>query len=179
MFDGQTFLERVVCACEPVCSRVLIVLAEDQPEPRLDPPCVPVQFVRDTVPGQGPLQGLLSGLQRMSSGWAVLCSCDAPLIQSEVLRLLIDAATENAFAVLAEVGGQVQPFPSALSVAALGALRERFASGERRITQALQALPHITITQRQVEAVDPQLLSFRNVNTPEDLAALNRAFAAG
>jgi len=175
---GKTLLERAVRACREVADEVLIVLAPEQPEPEL-PSVERFKVVRDRESFEGPLSGLLTGLEAADSQWCVACTCDAPAAQPAVLELLAGRREEGILAVLPEVEGRALPFPSIVSTAALETLRRDFAGGQRRVRLALEALPHVTVSERDLRTVDPSLVSFRNVNTPDDLERLSRDLGLG
>lgn len=167
---GLTFLELVVGACRAVCSEVVVVLAPGQPPPPGTSP--PATLVYDAVAHEGPLAGLISGLARVTTGWALVCSCDAPLLQPALLELLSQPRGPDIEAVLLEVQLRIQPFPSLVAASALPAIQQDFDNGERRIARSLERLRHTVIPEQVLRAVDPALLSFRNINTPQDLAVL-------
>jgi molybdopterin-guanine dinucleotide biosynthesis protein A len=168
---GVTFLDRVLGAARDVCPRAVVVLAPAQPEPALIER-EGVTFTRDLTPHEGPLAGVIAGLEAIATGWALVASCDAPLVQSPLLALLAGRRAESAQAVLADVGGRLQPFPAVVSRSSLPRLRAAFEAGERRIDRVLEQLPRVEVPEATLRFTDPQLLSFRNVNSPEDLAAL-------
>lgn len=168
--DGVTFLERVVAACASVCADVIVVLAPGQAPPAI--PDVSVTVAHDPVAHEGPLAGLISGLARVTTGWALVCSCDAPLLRPALIELLSQPRGPDIEAVLVEVQGRIQPFPSLVAASALPAIQQDFDNGERRIARSLERLRHTVIPEQVLRAVDPALLSFRNINTPEDLAVL-------
>lgn len=171
VLEGTTLLEHVLATMRRLCSRVAIVLAPEQDVP-VSARDTDITIARDTTTHDGPLAGLLAGLGTIGEGWVFVASCDAPLIQAEVLRLLADRRTPGVQAVFAEVGGVRQPLPCLVSVEALPALRTAFEAGERRIRRALEGAPFVTVPEAEVRHADPDLLSFRNVNTRDDLRAL-------
>lgn len=149
----------------------MVVLAPGQPEPALIER-EGVTFTRDLTPHEGPLAGVIAGLEAVPTGWALVASCDAPLFQSPLLALLAGRRTEAVQAVLADVDGRLQPFPAVVSRSSLPRLRAAFEAGERRIGRVFEQLPHVPVPEATLRSADPQLLSFRNVNSPADLAAL-------
>lgn len=175
---GQTLLERAVRACREVADEVLVVLAPEQAELEL-PSVERFKVVRDREAFEGPLSGLLTGLETMEAQWCVACTCDAPAVQPAILELLAGQREEGILAVLPEVEGRALPFPSIVSKAARDALRRDFAGGQRRVRLALEALPHVTTSESDLRTVDSSLVSFRNVNTPDDLAQLSRDLGLG
>lgn len=171
LIDGEPFLSRVANALAAACREVLVVAAPEQEIPKLSAPC-PVRTVRDAMPYEGPLAGLIAGLGATRTEWAMVCTCDAPLVQSALLRLLCSKTSESVDAVTPLVEGRMQPFPALVRVRRLPELMVQFASGERRIGRSLESLPRAAVAEAELREADPQLLSFDNVNTPADLARL-------
>jgi len=171
MLEGTMLLEHVLTTMRDPCSRVAVVLAPEQEAP-VSVRGMDITIVRDATTHDGPLAGVLAGLGAIGEGWAIVASCDAPLLRAEVLRLLAQRRIPGAQVVFAEVGGVRQPLPSLVSVEALPALRAAFEAGERRIRRALEGVPFATVAEAEVRNADPDLLSFRNVNTRDDLRAL-------
>lgn len=175
---GRTFLDRVVAAVATEAARVIVVAAPGQPLPAL---ATPVEVVRDTAAGSGPLAAIRDGLAALAAAGghpraAVVVACDAPLVRPAVLRLLVRRLEKpGAWWVVPEIAGAPQVLCSALAPAALAPLVEaRLAAGARDVRGLLDAAGgHVVrIAAAEIAAVDPGLESFLDVDTPEDLDRL-------
>ena len=132
---------------------------------------------RDVLPGQlGPLAGLHSGMRHATTPYLLTVPCDSPLLPPDLAaRLaagLIDNDADLAIAVteeLDEATGQLvrRPHPvfCLVKTSALPQLEAYLAAGERRMRTW-----HGPLTLAEVLFHDGS--AFGNVNTPEDLAAL-------
>ena len=132
---------------------------------------------RDALPGQlGPLAGLHSGMRHATTPYLLTVPCDSPLLPPDLAaRLaagLIDNDADLAIAVteeLDEATGQLvrRPHPvfCLVKTSALPQLEAYLAAGERRMRTW-----HGPLTLAEVLFHDGS--AFGNVNTPEDLAAL-------
>jgi molybdopterin-guanine dinucleotide biosynthesis protein A len=178
MLGGRTFLDRVVAAVAAEAGRVVVVAAPGQPLPELP---TPVEVVRDTAAGAGPLAALRDGLGAVAVAarpprTVLVVACDAPGVRPEVLGLLVRRLEETrAWWVVPEVDGQPQVLCSAVDLAAVLPLVEaRLAAGARDVRGLLAAArPHVVrIGAGELAAVDPGLASFLDVDTPEDLDGL-------
>lgn len=137
----------------------------------------------DTEPDIGPLAGLLAGFDALRGrvDAAVVVPCDLPLLHPAVVRGLAQSLGSGAFDVAApavESGGRVLPLPGAWSLAAADVISEAIAAGQRspaRVAESLSRAP-LTLeglaTDAEVAQSDPQLDSLRDIDTPEDHAAL-------
>ena len=68
------------------------------------------------------------------------------------------------------VHGRLQVLHAAYRKSCLPALDAMIARGDRRVQDLAPALDARIVSEAEVVPYDPQLLSFFNVNTPEDLA---------
>jgi len=92
MPGGQTMLEHVVGIASGVLDRVVLLgSGVHLPDKLRTWPRLP-----DAEPVRGPLSGLCSLLQFAVPGWAMLLSCDLPLLSSSVLHRLLAAASPDA-----------------------------------------------------------------------------------
>ena len=180
VLGGQTLLDRVVDTVAAETSRTLVVVAPGRPLPPLTRA---VEVVHDTAPGSGPLAAILDGLAAIGPAaedpLVVVASCDIPLVKREAVRLLVGrAATTSADWVVPTVAGHPQVLFSVMRRSLTGPIVGWLAAGRRDPRGLLSAmLTRSGLRVRMLEAaefagVDPHLESFRDVDTPEDLAAI-------
>lgn len=158
-FAGSTLAEFVARTVASVTGQVVLVGEPD----RYHDLGYPV--ISDRYPGEGPLGGILAALNHTQSDWNLMVACDMPGISGEFLSRILEAAEKSTDDALLPLGpsGRPEPLCAAYHRRALKALESVFASGERKITRALQAV-------RAARLVIPELAPFQNVNTPEDWA---------
>jgi molybdopterin-guanine dinucleotide biosynthesis protein A len=135
--------------------------------------------VHDAIVDSGPLVGLSAGLEATanttSTSWVFVCTTDAPWVSKAVVERMA-ALGEGFDAVVARVRGKDHVL-TALYRPSLGqTARDLVASGERRASRlSREARTRFVETDELLSdpAVlrdDPDLATFENVNTPEDLA---------
>ena len=158
-FGGSTLGEFVAGAVASVTGQVVLV-GEPARYQALGYPVIP-----DHYPGEGPLGGILTALEHTQADWNLVVACDMPGISGEILSRILEAAENSTNDVLLPIGpdGRPEPLCAAYHRRTLQALESVFASGERKITRALQSVH----TARLVIA---ETATFQNVNTPEDWA---------
>lgn len=170
LFLGQPLLQRMVDALQPVANQIVVVHAPGQQLPSVTSE-IPLRTMADTVAGEGPARGLLTGIADVP-GLAYAISCDVPAVEPSVLALLRDEL-HNRDAAVPVVDDVPQPLMALYRVAALApVLEQQLAHGERSLITALDRLHVAWIDENQLRDVDPRLLSFRGANTPEELAAI-------
>jgi molybdopterin-guanine dinucleotide biosynthesis protein A len=120
------------------------------------------------------LGGVATGLQA-SSGWAMVVACDMPLVDPQIFAQLMDhaevAVKNNGMldAIIPRVAGQAQPFHGLWHRRALPVLAARLANGELGVQAALAALNVVWMDERML-GIEPDVLAFLNVNTPQEWA---------
>lgn len=165
--DGVTVLERQLAALRPHVGRVFVVANDPAPFAPLG-----LEVVADAVPGQGPLQGLLAACEHADADAVLVLACDLPFVADAVLEHLV-ARAPGADVVLPIVAGRPEPLVARYARRVAAPIRAALAAGERRATAFHAAVQVERVSEAELRALDPELRSFINVNTPEVLAALN------
>jgi molybdopterin-guanine dinucleotide biosynthesis protein A len=168
-FGGQTLLARVVGTLSEVVEPVVVVAAEGQNLPPLSKKII---VAHDRVAGRGPLEGIAVGLAALAVrvDAAFLCSCDAALLSSEVVRQLCEFLGDYD-AVLPIVGGYRQSLISVCRTSALPTIEELLQAGERKTHRLFDRVRTRFVEQDEFRGFDPQLLSVRAMNSKEEYRA--------
>ncbi|MFM8495327.1 MAG: molybdenum cofactor guanylyltransferase [Planctomycetia bacterium] len=179
---GRTLLDRVVDAVAAETSRTIVVAAPGRPLPPL---AHPAQVVHDSQPGSGPLTAILDGLDAIGPAadeqLVFICSCDVPGVKPTLIRWLIDrAVATGADWVVPQVAGHPQVLVSVIRRSIRGRIAAWLAAGRRDPRGLVASLERDNaaridvVGEQDLAAIDPELRSFSDVDTPEDLAALTR-----
>jgi molybdopterin-guanine dinucleotide biosynthesis protein A len=159
-------------------SKVAVVAAPGQDLPELEGD---VEVVRDRRPGEGPLEGIASGLEALNQtgGWIVVGSCDLPLLKPDLLERLVVIARQmeqniDCDGVVPRVDGLWQPLTAVYRARLLPRIRSLLQQGKRRMTDLLEVIAVREVGEEEISDVDPNLVSFRHCNTPDEYAALLR-----
>lgn len=163
--DGVTLIERVAAALAGGgCAPILVVGIP----PGVDPARVEHiaehygwTIVADDHPGEGPLGGILTALDRVD-GDVVITACDLVDLDASTVRTMLVPASRAVDVVQAETD-RPQPLLCRWSPSARAYVRQRFAAGERSVHAVLGGL---VVERRSVDAA-----ALRNVNTPADLGS--------
>lgn len=166
---GRSILERQLEVLRPRFARLLLV-SNTPPDP------IPagVTLVRDRVPpGQGPLAGLDAALAALlPQEIAVVCvGGDMPLLAPALIELLRDVAPQ-AEAVVPRVGGHPQPLLARYARPCAARIAAALAAHAFKARALVDQLAVHWLDEPALRALDPDLTSFENLNTPEDLARL-------
>lgn len=165
-----TFVEHLARMLVACCSEVLLVV-RDQDATHAYNALPNVCVVLDKTPGHGPLMGLYSGLSEICSSHALVLAVDMPFIQPEMLAfLLAQPLTDRLLIPVVHAVPQVlcAIYPRSI----LPVIEERLQQGRRDPRSLLDATSVTYIDEARLCEIDPQLRSFININTPEELRSL-------
>ena len=129
-----------------------------------------VRTVDDRYPGLGPLGGIHAGLLAASRSRVWVVAGDLPDVEPRLGALLCSLAVG-----VDAVVPRVDERPEGLCAVYDRSLASRIASllqaGERRVQDLLAQLDVRYVSAPELRQVDPELRSFRNLNTPADYEA--------
>ena len=120
------------------------------------------KVLADTLPGfQGPLAGVLAGLQAASNEWVLTVPCDMPHLPEDLVRRLLEARQELAI-VIAEDGARTHPAVMLIHTSLAQRLAAYLASGKRSVHGFQEAVGFATAR------FDPA--GMVNINSPPESA---------
>ncbi len=111
------------------------------------------------------LRGLYGGLLASSSPWTLVAGCDMPFIKSEVISHLW--ALKNSGGAVAWWRNRRQPFPGFYPRQGLQIVAAMLEENRFHLAALLDRLQPAVA--RNISLVDPEGISFFNINTPEEL----------
>ncbi len=163
VLNGRTLLDRVTDTMKSLFSNVIVSVR--QPRAGVNKP-----QVCDEQPSGGPMAGLIAGLQQAGTPWVFAVACDMPFVTSGVVTHL--ASLRNGHqAVVPVVDGHLQPLAAFYATSALDAMRANLATGDKSLRGALEKLDVRYVSEAELRECDPQLRSFFDLDTPQDLQA--------
>jgi molybdopterin-guanine dinucleotide biosynthesis protein A len=174
-FGPELLVQRVVRILSEVTSPVVVVAAAEQQLPPLSPD---VLLARDERPARGPLEGLRAGLARVAAerpdvAAAFATSCDVPLLSAAFVRAMIDRLGDADLAVPVE-GDFSHPLAAVYRVTLLPQIESLLAGDRLRPAYLFDSAVTVPVPVESLRGVDPELLSLKNCNQPEDYEAALR-----
>lgn len=165
-FGPETMLQRVVRLLGSVATPIVVVSARDQVLPLLPGYA---RIARDDREGRGPLEGLRAGLHALpaSAEAAYVTSCDVPLLVPGFVSLMVELIGDHEIAVM-DIDGFPHPLSAVYRRTLLPHVEALLASDRLRPALLFEAVRTRRVTPAEVASVDPNLLTLRNVNTPQD-----------
>jgi molybdopterin-guanine dinucleotide biosynthesis protein A len=168
-YQGRTLLARGLDVCRSVTPEVRIVGKREKFAPFGD-------VVEDIFCDRGPLGGIHAALQASQTELNLMLAVDMPLVTWTFLQYLTGRAREASEAVVVVpcAGGSSQPlcaiYRREFSSVAETALR----AGHNKIDRLFREVRHRVIEEKELESAGFSPAIFRNLNTPEELQAVQR-----
>jgi molybdopterin-guanine dinucleotide biosynthesis protein A len=165
-FGPETMLQRVVRLLATAASPLVVVAAPEQSLPEL-PSSITV--TRDEREGRGPLEGLRAGLKALPSDVesAYVTSCDVPLLSPEFVRRMFELLGDHDICVV-EIDGFAHPLSAVYRRNTLPHVEALLAADRLRPAFLFDAVRTRRVQPLELVSADPELLTLRNLNTPED-----------
>jgi molybdopterin-guanine dinucleotide biosynthesis protein A len=165
-FGTETMLQRVVRLLGSVVTPIVVVAARSQPVPMLPGYA---RVARDDREDRGPLEGLRAGLAALpdSVDAAYVTGCDVPLLVPGFVTVMIELLGDHDIAVM-EIDGFTHPLSAIYRRTILPHVEALLATDRLRPAYLFDALKTRRVRPAEVASVDPELLTLRNLNTPEE-----------
>lgn len=161
---GPTLIELVIQAIAPLTMQIMISTNTPAEYAWLGLPLIP-----DQRADCGPLAGLEAGLTATSAAQLLVVGCDMPFVRTDLLRHLVSLRGAAAAVVPLNAADQPEPLCAIYSQACLPVIRARLAAGQYQLRAWLADISVRYVTAAELAICDPELQSFRNLNTPLDL----------
>ncbi|MCU0596206.1 MAG: molybdenum cofactor guanylyltransferase [Desulfobacterota bacterium] len=167
VFEGERLVDRAVGALRLHCSPVLLVANELKLYLT-----VRATLLRDVVPFQGPLGGIYTALLFSPNDWVAVRATDMPIFVPEVLERMLALSRGGGDAVVPRLGEKYEPLFALYHRRCIPAIADVLEGPHRNVISFYRKIRLNLLEEDQWRSVDPQGLSFRNVNTPEDWSSL-------
>ncbi len=159
----------------------IIVAARDEQQGEQISARVPdkISLAFDSLNGFGPIAGFLSGLEQASFAFSLVIGCDMPFVTASVVKLLFKLASTGYDAVVPRwENGMLEPLHAVYRrESMLAAIREVVKRGDGMIYHAISQLKYVCfLPVNRIREIDPELKTFRNINTPFELKKSEKFF---
>ena len=162
LFDGVPLITHIVRNLESLFAQLIVVAAPEQMIPATG-----VHLVCDDVPYQGPVGGICYGMRTSKHPICFVTSCDAPFLSVSLISYLL-AQISDYDVVVPVWEDRLQPLHAVYRSSVLPALEEQLARNELRPIFLYDKVRTRKISEEEIRGIDPEGLSFLNMNKPED-----------
>lgn len=161
-FSGQPLIQAAIDTMQRLFAVTLLSVRQPRPEIELPQIC-------DMQADGGPLNGLASTLAQITTPWAFVVGCDMPFVSPALVEQL--AAHRGQYqAVVPVVDGSLQPLAAFYAASSVAVMRASLALGDKSLLGALKWLQVCYVEDGELLKSDPQLRSFFDLDTPQDVA---------
>ena len=172
IFGGQPLIRWVIGNIEPLTGEIVVSVA-DAARRRDLPLNADHRIAVDIYPDCGSLGGIFSGLSLANSQWGLVVACDMPFLNTQLLMHML-ALREDCDAVVPMPGRYPEPTHALYSRACLPHIEARLQAQELKISGFFDDVRVRYMSEEEIRRYDPELRSFFNVNTAEELEQANR-----
>ena len=166
---ATTLLEAAGATLQLVCDDVLVVGYRAAR-------AVPYRVAPDLYAEGGSLGGIYSGLFAALGDYGLAVATDMPFLSVRLLRWMVEQPRD--YDVLVPVREEPEPLHAIYSKACLEPMRRKLEAGRLKITGFFEDVRVQYVEAVTLAELDPDGLSFFNVNTPEDLERARSVLAS-
>ena len=125
----------------------------------------------DKNDAQSPLVGAITGFESAEGEYSLLLPCDTPLVSTQIVQFLLDVCTNKSAVIPRWPSGYIEPLQAAYHTkSALTAAKTALEQGKMNMRSMIDNLSLVRYVSTMVlEQLEPKLLTFFNINTPQDL----------
>ena len=169
--DGETLISKAAGLLRSVAREVLVSASQANAG---DYDFLGLEIVVDQHPDSGPMGGLETLLQRCTTPWLLVLTCDMPFVDKDALVTMISSLTGELDNALCQrnrphalawqrCDGSISPFPLLIERSALPKIQSRMRTGSLSMKGLLRDLDTYYI-------MSPYNRLLSNINRPEDWA---------
>jgi len=162
--NGQRIIDRIREIFADLFNEVLLVTNSP-----LEYGYLNLRMVADLCPGKGALGGLYTGLFHASCSHAFVAACDMPFLNKALISHL-SALSPGYDIVIPKPDDGLQPLHAVYSQKCLPFMENLLRQDNLKIIDFFPKVKKREVVTKEILQFDPHLISFLNINTPEDLA---------
>lgn len=175
--NGKPLIAFVIESMAKVVDNVIISVRDREQGELLKfhlPGCM---FAYDAYKNMGPLAGILSGLLACEDEYCFIAACDMPFINGKIVRMLFRKSEDYDAAIPRWEDGFLEPLHAVYRCKPMIRETEKaIESGETIILAPVFKLNVNYVNINEIKRIDPELRTFMNINTYEDIQELSKSF---
>lgn len=175
--DGESLVARVTGRLSQVSEEIVVVVNEIERAAALPLP-ESAKIAVDIYPGRGPLGGIFTGLSAVDGDWGIVVACDMPFLSVELLKYML-SLRDGFDAVVPILAGRPEPTHALYSRVCLPHIERRLKADDLKIANFFGDVRVRFVPEDDINRLDPERLSFFNVNTQQDLERAQALAAMG
>lgn len=170
LFIGdKRIIERIMIVFEKIFSKIILVT--NRPTAYLE---WDVLLVKDVYAKRSSLTGIHSGLFYTKTDHAFIAACDTPFLKADLVKAIVQHAASGADVVIPRTSMGIEPLCAVYARRCLQTVQNALVKDHLKISHFFSKLNVKEIPETVLRKTDPGLVSFFNINTPDDLEQANR-----
>ncbi len=165
-FQGERLVDRCVAQLRPHAHPLMVIANDLAPYYGVE-----ATLIQDILPHQGPLGGILTALLFSPHDWIFIKATDMPFFVPGLFTLMADRMPRHDVVVPVK-NGHYEPLLALYHRRCLAAVLRTLQSEKRQIVAFYKKMKVKTVSEKQWRQVDPEGMSFKNINTPEDMLGM-------
>jgi len=171
---GRRIIDRLLDVFSDLFDEIILVTNHPQHFLKWD-----LTIVTDIFDLRSSLTGIHTGLFYMKNPYAFFSACDTPFLKKEMVEILVEQIEQKIDIIMPETAAGFEPLCAIYSKRCLKPAEVHLMANKVKIQWAFRSNRIKHIAENQLRQVDPELRSFLNINTPEDLARAEEIIAEG
>ena len=161
---GKRIVDRIFEVMSTVFNDIILVTNNPGPYLELD-----TTIVTDLLPVKSSLTGIHTGLFYTRTDYAFISAGDVPFLKKGLVETVVGGISQGIDIVMPETEFGREPLCAVYARSCLESARTGIEHGRFKIMRTFRKKNTKIISEKVIRKIDPGLLSFFNVNTPEDL----------
>ena len=167
--EGIPIIRRIHSTFKSLFREIIVVTNQKELFENLD-----ANIFVDLLPNRGALAGLYTGLYYSSLPFCFCVACDMPFLNKDVIAYLI-RRLDDADVVIPKTHDGLQPLHAIYSKSCLQPVKKTLDQGKSKILDFYPMVRLKVIEEEEFLPLDPEKRSFININTPQELIAIENA----
>ena len=166
--DGTRLIERVISVMQPLFEDLIIITNTPREYDYLQLP-----MHGDLIKGLGPIGGVYTGLETISSESGFFVACDMPFLQSDLIRHMVKIRGDFD-AVVPKVDWKIEPLHAIYTKNCLPAIKKLIDAQGYQIIKCFDNVRVRYVKEEEIRSFDSRLKSFLNVNIPGEITDVGK-----
>jgi molybdopterin-guanine dinucleotide biosynthesis protein A len=169
LVGNKRIIEHMMTVFEKLFSEIILV--SNHPTSYLE---WDAMVVKDLYATRSSLTGIHSGLFYTKTEHAFIAACDTPFLKMDLVKTIVQYVDHGIDVVVPKTELGIEPLCAVYSRRCLQAVQNALERNNLKIRNFFNKLKVKEIPESVLRKTDPDLISFFNINTPDDLEKANR-----
>ncbi len=167
--NQESFLQRLQRILNPLVTEIILVTKDPVLYKEMD-----LKIISDVYPIQSSLAGVHAALSKTENKHVFITACDVPLLKPELVNCLLESCTSDDDVVVPTSEKYFEPLCAVYSKTCLPVIEGLLDRKTLKISALFSKVRVKKIPFATLQNYDPELVSFINVNSMQDLKQVKK-----